>query len=37
MHLMARSLTGGTFGLLALAGCATLSCQPLTVTVADKK
>src|SRR5215510_6619303 len=37
MHLMARSLTGGTFGLLALAGCTTLACQLLTVTVADKK
>ena len=37
MHLKARSLIGGTIGLLALAGCATLSCQPLTVTVADKK
>jgi hypothetical protein len=37
MHLIARSLTRGTFALFALAGCATLTCQPLTVTVADKK
>jgi hypothetical protein len=37
MHLIARSLTLGRFALFALAGCATLTCQPLTVTVADKK
>ena len=37
MHPIAQNLTCGIFGLFALAGCATLTCQPLTVTVADKK
>ena len=37
MRLLALTVTLEAFWFVALAGCATLSCQPLTVTVADKK
>jgi hypothetical protein len=37
MRVLALTVTLEAFWFVALAGCATLSCQPLTVTVADKK
>jgi hypothetical protein len=37
MRLILLITARGTFAFFVLAGCTTLACQPLTVTVADKK
>src|SRR5262249_56711645 len=37
MRLILLITARGTFAFFVLAGCTTFACQPLTVTVADKK